>query len=144
MNSPFKMKLRGNFSKTGHGIPAPLRQSNITGELSKAVEDNTQLNYSKKDVEKKAVIDSIAAASSYKGKKFLAKRAGNKAANETRVKGGVPKVQLYTNPHMYGTFVERDGSKDTYFRDAPVEGDIKTEWNNITGQLGLKKPKSKK
>ena len=142
MNSPFKMKPgRSNYSKTGHGIPAPLLQSNITGELSQAIEDNTQLNYLKKDVEKKAKLDSISAASNYVGKKFIAKRKGNEAANKTRVAGGVPKVQLYTNPHMYGTFAERDGSKDTYFRDATVEGDIKTERNVITGQLGLKKSK---
>lgn len=109
----------------------------MTKELIKEIDAVTAFNKKKNDVESMAKSDSIVGAKKAKleGKDLIDQgRAGNAAANVTRVKEGNPQVlrgreishssypagDKYTNPMD----VNSSGTSDVYSRSKPLEKDM--------------------
>jgi len=109
----------------------------LTKEFISKVNETTEINTKRREVEGLAKNDSIAGAKKAKfdGKDLVdQRRAGNKAANETRVKDKVPQVMRgreishssypagdkYTNPMN----VDASGTSDIYTRTNPLEKDM--------------------
>lgn len=105
----------------------------LTKEIIKKIDNTTEVNKNRRDVESMAKSDSILGAKKAKfdGKDLIDQaRAGNKAANETRVKGGVPQVMRgreYTGSSYPGgdKYSQNfDNTKDIYNRTAPLEKEM--------------------
>lgn len=117
---------RQSFSKTGHGIPSPLMQTNkMEGSQIKSVEDWSDKNKNRIALEATSKTDSVSAYNKniMEGhtKKFAAKM-GNKAANDTRTKGGAPDMNVYKNSSNPGSpYSDSSSMGDTYFRKGSVE-----------------------
>ena len=109
----------------------------LTKEVIKKIDNTTEFNKNRIDVESMAKTDSISSAKKAKfdGKDLVDQaRAGNKAANETRVKGGVPQVMRgreisnssYPAPDKYTNPMDKTGSgtSDVYARANPLEKEM--------------------
>jgi hypothetical protein len=108
---------RSPLLKTGNGIPSALLQQRISRRAGDYIEDVTASNRLKLAVEGQAKSDSISASKkSTRSNKYKKAQEGNEAANKTRAKGGVEKVQRFSNPNQYSTYQPRTGEKDTYSR----------------------------
>jgi hypothetical protein len=117
---------RQSFSKTGHGIPSPLMQKNkLTGAQTKAIEDLSDNNKMRVALEASSKTDSVSAYDMNKMQGHTSKysaKMGNKAANETRTKGGAPDMNVYKNTTNPGSKnMDTSAGGDTYFRKGPVE-----------------------
>ena len=109
----------------------------LTKELIAKVNETTAFNKKRTDTESMAKNDSIVGAkkASMAGKDIIdQRRAGNKAANETRAKGKIPQVTQgreisntnYPAPDKYTNPMDRTGSgtSDVFTRTAPLEKDM--------------------
>lgn len=107
----------------------------LTLEIIDKIDKTTDINKKRIEVESMAKTDSISGAKKAKleGKDFVDQaRAGNKAANITREKGGVPKV-MRGREHVnssnlvdkYSTGVSTS-TRDSYSRTAPLEKEMPT------------------
>jgi hypothetical protein len=109
----------------------------LSKEFIAKVNETTDYNKKRNEVESMAKSDSIVGAkkAKFEGKDLVdQRRAGNKAANETRVKDKVPQVMRgreishssypagdkYTNPMN----VDASGTSDIYTRTNPLEKDM--------------------
>ena len=109
----------------------------LTKEFIAKVNETTALNKKRNDVESVAKNDSIVGAkkASMAGKDIIdQRRAGNKLANDTRKKSGVPQVlqgrevahTSYPAPDKYTNPMDKTGSgtSDVYTRTSPLEKDM--------------------
>jgi hypothetical protein len=119
---------RQSFPKTGHGIPSPLMQTNrMSGAQINSINDWSDSNKNRLALDASAKNDSVTAYNKniMEGHtKAYAGKMGNKAANETRTKGGAPDMNVYKNTTNPGSkHMDTSAGGDTYFRKGPVEKD---------------------
>lgn len=103
----------------------------LTKDLIGKINETSEINKKRLDVESVAKNDSVVGAKKAKfdGKDLIdQRRAGNKAANETRKEGGVPQVargrHTNTEPDKYYTGGYSSLTSDSYSRTAPLEKDM--------------------
>jgi hypothetical protein len=142
---------RGNYKKTGYGIPqvfdqSPMKQekksnpktsefnrfspTNISKELGDKIDEVTAENKKRVAVEKRAKIDSTLASRGRIGTDYQKVMAGNKAANETRSKAGYGDMNVSKGRDTEG--------KITYMRNNKVEKNMpRAVMNKKTGQYGF-------
>jgi hypothetical protein len=140
-----KFKLpagRGNFSKTGHGVPTPFLQekkpdtklnpktgaiprgafANVSAESSAKIDKTIELNELRTAVEKTAKNDSITASKARAlsgGNKFQQGLQGNLAANRTRKEAGFGDMSVSRGKAVESGQSTAEGIT-TYTRNAPV------------------------
>jgi len=105
----------------------------LTKEIIKKIDNTTEFNKKRVDVESMAKTDSISGAkkAKFEGKDLVdQRRAGNKAANEIRKEGGIPQVMRgkeYVNDSnladKYSTGTSTS-TRDSYSRTNPLEKDM--------------------
>lgn len=109
----------------------------LTKEFIAKVNETTELNKKRNDVESIAKNDSIVGAkkAKFEGKDIIdQRRAGNKLANDTRAKGKIPQVlqgrevahTSYPAPDKYTNPMDKTGSgtSDVYTRTKLLEKDM--------------------
>ena len=147
---------RGNFDKTGNGLPGvlnsgsaantsidpPNKKAQLSEKAKTSIENISAENKLKLAVEARAVSDSASVASkSLRSNVYKRAQEGSEAANRIREAGGVDKVVRFNNPHMYQSYEPRTGEHDTYLRgkgntktgtfvDKKVETDFKKAFLN--------------
>lgn len=109
----------------------------LTKEIIKKIDNTTEVNKKRRDIESMAKSDSISGAkkAKFNGKDLIDQaRAGNRSANEARVKGGIPQVirgreisnTSYPEPDKYTNPMDPTGSgtRDVYTRTSPIEKEM--------------------
>lgn len=105
----------------------------LTKEVIKKIDNTSEFNKNRIEIESMAKTDSISGAkkAKFEGKDLVdQRRAGNKAANETRKEGGVPQV-MRGKEHVndsnladkYSTGTSTS-TRDSYSRANPLEKDM--------------------